>query len=84
MLDGQRRMVVSRRVGKAVEREAVAASQVGCGGWRRIVSMRDMRNRADREGQQQRREDNSQPLRRSSGQMHQAHERQTGDSRPMA
>lgn len=77
MLDGQRRMVVSRCVSKTVEREAVAARKaVGCGGWRRIMSMSDMRYRVDREGQQQSREGNSQPLRRSSGQMHQAHERQ--------
>ena len=75
--DGQRRMIVSRRVGKAVEGKAVAARQrMVCRGWRRIMPMSDMRNRVDRERQQQCREGNSQPLRRSSGQMHQAHERQ--------
>jgi hypothetical protein len=40
------------------------------------MSMGDMRNRVDRERQQHSREDNSQPLRWSSGQMYQAHERQ--------
>lgn len=77
MLDGERRMIVPRCVGKTVERETVAARKaMGYGGRRRIVSMSDMRNRVDRERQQQCREENSQPLRRSSGQMHQAHERQ--------
>jgi hypothetical protein len=79
MLDGERRMIVSRCVCKAIERKAVAARKaVSYGGRRRIMLMGDMRNRVDRERQQQSREYNSQPLRRSSGQMHQAHERQTG------
>jgi hypothetical protein len=38
--------------------------------------MGDMRDGVDRERQQQRREDNSQPLRRSSGQVQQTHVRQ--------
>lgn len=76
-LDGQRRIVVSRCVGKTVEGQAVPARQaMVCRGWCRIMSMSDMRDRVDREGQQQRCESNSQPLRRSSGQIHQAHERQ--------
>lgn len=77
MLDGKQRTLVARCVSKPVEGEAVAARKaVGCGGWRRIMSMSDMRNRVHRERQQQCCEGNSQPLRRSSGQVHQAHERQ--------
>lgn len=45
-------------------------------GRRRVVSMSYMRDRVDRERQQQCCESNSQPLRRSSGQVHQAHEQQ--------
>ena len=75
-LDGQRDMSVSRCVGKAVEGQAVAAREAVMCGWGRVVSMRDIRDGAERERQQQSREGNSQPLRRSSGQMHQAHERQ--------
>jgi hypothetical protein len=77
VFDGQRQLIVSRRVGKTVERKAVAARKaVGCRRRCRVMSMSDMCNRVHREGQQQCRESNSQPLRRSSGQMHQAHERQ--------
>lgn len=77
MRDSEGRMVMSKCVGKPIERKAVAASKVvGYGGRRRIMSMSNMRNRVDRERQQQSRESYSQPLRRSSGQMHQAHERQ--------
>jgi hypothetical protein len=85
MLDGERRMIVSRCIRKAIERKAIAARKaVGYRGWRRIMSVSDMRNRVRRERQQQCREGDSQPLRRRSSQMDQAHERQTGDSRPMA
>jgi hypothetical protein len=77
MRDGQRRMIVSRRVDKAVEGKAVPARKgMVCRGWRRIMPMSDVRNGVDRERQQQPREGNSQPLRRSSGQMQQAHGRQ--------
>lgn len=75
--NGERRAIVSRRVGKPVEGKAVPARQcMVCRGCGRIVSVSDMRNRIDRECQQQSCEGNSQPLRRSSGQVHQAHERQ--------
>jgi hypothetical protein len=60
MREGQRRVVVSRRIDEAVERQAVAARQdMVYGGRRRIMSMNDMRNRVDRERQQQSRECNS-------------------------
>jgi hypothetical protein len=76
MSPGKGRMVVSRCVGKPVERKAVTACKVvGYGGRRRIMSVRDMRNGVDRERQQQSGEGNSQPLRGSSGQMQQAHVR---------
>jgi hypothetical protein len=71
----KRRMVVSRCVGKPIERKAVTAREaVGYGSWRCVVPMSDVRDGIDRERQQQSREGNSQPLRRSSGQMHQAHD----------
>ena len=77
MFDDQRRMVMARCVDQTVERQTIAACK-GMGGrrWRRVMAMGDMRDGVDRERQQQCREDNSQPLRRSSGQVQQAHVRQ--------
>lgn len=52
MRDSRRRIVVSRCIGKTVEREAIAARKaVGDGGRRGIMSVSDMRNRVDRERQ---------------------------------
>jgi len=77
MRDSNRARVVSRCVGQAVERKAVAARErMVCRGWRRVMPMGDMRDGVDRERQQQSCEGYSQPLRRSSGQVHQAHVRQ--------
>jgi hypothetical protein len=85
MLDGERRMIVSRCVCKAIERKAVAARKaVGCGGRRRVMFVSDVRNGVDRERQQQSHDGNSKPLRRSSGQMHRAHEWQRMDGRAIA
>jgi hypothetical protein len=77
MFDDQRRVVVSRRVNQTVERQTVAACK-GMNGrrWRCVMAMGDMREGVDRERQQQRREGNSQPLRRTSGQVQQTHVRQ--------
>jgi hypothetical protein len=70
-------MIVPRCVDKTVEREAVAARKaMGCRRWCRVMPVGDMCDGVDRERQQQCREGNSQPLRRSSGQMQQAHVRQ--------
>ena len=77
MFDDQQRGFVPRRVDQPVERETVAACEgMGCRGRRRVIAMGDMCDGVERERQQQRREDNSQPLRWSSGQVQQAHVRQ--------
>jgi hypothetical protein len=68
------RMVVPRRIGKATERGTITAGQaMRDRRRRRVVPMRDVRNRVQREGKQQSCERNSQPLRRSSGQLESAH-----------
>lgn len=73
--------VVPGRIGKAGEGGAIATGQLmrdrgGC----RVVPMRDMRDRVQREGDQQPCEHNSQPLRKSSGQLEGAHDRQTPET----
>jgi hypothetical protein len=77
VLDHQRRIFVSRCVSEAIEGEAVTARKaMGYRGRCCIVPVSDMRDGVDRERQQQSCEGNSQPLGRSSGQMHQVHVRQ--------
>jgi hypothetical protein len=67
-LRGEQRTTVSGSIGKAGEGGAVAAGQLmrdGCGC--RVMPVRDMHDRVQREGYQQPCEGNSQPLRPSSG-----------------
>lgn len=62
-LRDEQRTTVPGSVGKAAERGTVATDQaMGERRRRRVVPMCDMRNRVQREGNQQRRESNSQPL----------------------
>lgn len=73
-LGDQRRVGVTWRVGEPVEGGAITARKAmrgrgSCG----IVLMSNMRDRVEREDQQQSGEEDSQPLGRSSGQMEQAH-----------
>ena len=74
-LADQRCVGVTWRVDKPMEGSAIAARKAmsGSSGSCGIVLMSNMRDRIEREGQQQSGEDDSQPLRRSSGQMEQAH-----------
>lgn len=68
-------IIVTRRVGYAAEGNAVTTGQaVRCCRRGSIMLMRDMRNRIQREGEQQACERNSQPVWWSSGQMEDGHE----------
>lgn len=60
-------------IGETTECRAVTAGQVVCDRDRCVVSVGEMRDRVQREGEQQATEGDSQPLRRSSGEQEGAH-----------
>ena len=74
-LSDRQRVTVPRRVSQAAEGDAIAADEpVDSRGRRGLVLVRGMCDRIQREGEQQAGEGNSQPLRRSSSQMKDAHD----------
>lgn len=77
MFDRGQIFAVARPVRERAEGDAVAAGQAVCGGdGRGIVTMRDVPEGVEREGQQHCRERNSQPPRRPSCQIEDEHGRE--------